>query len=87
MRSGTCQRCGGDEVYAGRNVLDEHTEQAVKAHIEPGFRGMRPQLRTDIWTYACATCGLLETYLVDPEALAFVRSSWLRVPKAAPAPS
>lgn len=84
MRSGTCQRCGGDEVYAARDALE--SDLALQAHIEPGFRGMRPHVRVHPWTYLCATCGLLETYVLDAEPLAFARQTWLRVPKATPAP-
>jgi hypothetical protein len=85
MRDGSCPRCHGAEIYAARNALD--SDLALRAHIEPGFRGMRPQVRVEPWTYVCAACGLLETYVLDPEPLAFVRQAWLRVPPPPPPPT
>lgn len=82
MRTGTCPRCHGTEVYAARDAVE--SDLALRAHIEPGFRGMRSQVRAHPWTYLCATCGLMETYVLDPEPIAFVQRSWLRV--AAPPP-
>lgn len=82
MRSGTCSGCGSTEVYASRNALSigGGSEAAVEAHIEPGFRGMRRRCRTkDLWQFACTSCGKVDNYLLDPEALEFVRSNWMRI--------
>jgi hypothetical protein len=82
MRSGTCPGCGGTEVYASRNALSigGGSETSVEAHIEPGFRGMRPRYRTkELWQLACASCGKVEIYLMDPGALEFIRSNWVRI--------
>jgi len=88
MRNGICPRCGTSEVYAARNALaiGDTTEVALHQHIEPGFRGMRPRIRTDGWSFLCAGCGLLELYALDGSAREFVRQTWLRVP-VAPAPA
>ncbi|HEX7135310.1 MAG TPA: hypothetical protein VF228_22235 [Iamia sp.] len=82
MRSGTCPKCAGTEVYAARNGLSigQHYKVGLRAHIEPGFRGtMVPHQTNDLWTYICATCGFSETYLHDEAAMAFVRQRWVRV--------
>ena len=82
MRKGTCPRCRATEIYAARDAVESGL--ALRAHIEPGFRGMRPQVAVHPWSYLCATCGLLDTYVLDAEPLAFVRQAWLRVPPATP---
>ena len=89
MRDGACRSCGGQEIYAARNAT-EPGDPHLRAHIEPGFRGMRPQTRVEVWNYLCATCGLLETYLLDPAAIDFARQAWIRVlppPPIPPAPA
>ena len=82
MRRGVCPKCGGDEVYGSANglAIGGATRASLHAHIEPGFRGIRPQQRTDgLYQYVCAGCGHLELYLLDPAALDFVRARWVRV--------
>lgn len=83
MRDGTCSKCGGDEVYASANGLSLGGGQqaAIQAHIEPGFRGIRGRHVTNgLWQFVCASCGHVEVYLLDEQAIAFVRQSWVRVP-------
>jgi hypothetical protein len=89
MRRGTCVKCGAASVRAAANGI--HFGGATKAglapHTEPGFRGAFRLHQTDLWTYACTTCGYVELHLVDPSALAFVTQQWLAVPVVpAPAP-
>ncbi|QYG95072.1 hypothetical protein HC251_23330 [Iamia sp. SCSIO 61187] len=82
MRSGTCPKCGGTEVYAARNGLGlgEHSRVGLRPHIEPGFRGaLVPHQTNDLWHYLCAACGYTEAYLHDDQAMAFVRQRWVRV--------
>jgi predicted nucleic-acid-binding Zn-ribbon protein len=85
VRDGICSKCGGREVYASRNglALGGGFPASVKAHIDPGFRGMRAQQATDgLWQYACANCGYCEIYLLDDAVVDFVRQAWVRVPVA-----
>lgn len=82
MRSGTCPKCSGTEVYAARNGLGlgEGAKVQVRPHLETGFRGVAPRHVTDdVWVYVCAGCGFSETYVHDPAAIAFVRQRWVRV--------
>jgi len=82
MRSGTCPKCSGTEVYGARNGLSigEYFQVGIRPHLEDGFRGVAATHRTnDLWHYICATCGYSETYLHDDAAMAFVRQRWVRV--------
>jgi predicted RNA-binding Zn-ribbon protein involved in translation (DUF1610 family) len=86
MRSGVCPKCGGEEIYGAANGLavGGSTQAAIHAHIEPGFRGMRPRQMTDgLYQYVCAGCGYLEQYLLDAGAIDFARRNWVRVVKRA----
>ena len=88
MRRGTCPKCDGSEVYASRNGLGlgSGSRVGLRPHIEPGFRGMLvPHQTEDVWHYACAACGYVETYVIGEQALAFVRQSWAPVPVVPPA--
>ena len=82
MRSGTCPKCSGTEVYGARNgfSLGEYFKVSIRPHVEDGFRGaLVPHQTDDLWHYLCATCGYSETFLHDEEAMAFVRQRWVRV--------
>jgi predicted nucleic-acid-binding Zn-ribbon protein len=82
MRSGTCPKCGGTEVYGARNgfSIGEYHRVSLRPHAEDGFRGVLvPHQTNDLWHYVCATCGLSETYLHDEAAVAFIRQRWVRV--------
>lgn len=87
MRDGVCPRCEGTEVYGAANglAIGDDTMTAVHAHIEPGFRGMRPRARTQLHQFACASCGLLELHLLDPAGIDFIRANWVRVVGRPPA--
>ena len=90
MRDGTCARCGGDEVYAAANglAIGGSTQAAVHQHIEPGFRGMRARTMTDgLWQFVCASCGHVEMFLLDEQAIAFIRQGWIRVAPQPPPPA
>ena len=83
MRDGICPKCRGTEVYAARNGLGigDGFVVGLRPHLEPGFRGaVRPHQTNDVWNYCCAACGYVETYLIDPAGMAYVRQSWPRVP-------
>jgi ribosomal protein S27AE len=83
MRDGKCPKCGSAEVYASRNGLGvgEGFKVGLRPHIEPGFRGMLVPHQTDgLWQFLCGRCGYVEMYLLDDQALAFVRERWVRVP-------
>jgi len=81
MRNGTCPKCSSQSVYAAGGGLKYGTQPALQAHIEPGFRGMRPayQATDNIWQFVCADCGYLESYVLDDAAKDFVRQNWRSV--------
>lgn len=82
MRTGTCPKCAGTEVYAARNGLGsgEHAKVTIRPMLEPGFRGIAPRhVSDDVWVYTCAACGYTETYVHDEAAVAFIRQHWVRV--------
>jgi hypothetical protein len=82
MRSGVCPRCNGDEVYGSQQGLPlaGGHQVTLQAHVDEGFRGIRPWHRTTgLFEYVCAGCGYVEVHLLDPDAIAFVRRNWVRV--------
>jgi predicted nucleic-acid-binding Zn-ribbon protein len=82
MRTGTCPKCAGTEVYAARNGLSlgEGAKVQIRQQMDPGFRGMAARHVTDdVWVYACAACGYTETYVHDPAAIEFIRQRWVRI--------
>ena len=84
MKSGVCPKCGGEEIYGAANglAIGAATNASLHAHIDPGFRGIRGQQRTDgLFEYVCAGCGYVELYLLDPAAIDFARANWVRVRK------
>ena len=82
MRRGTCGKCGAATVRAAANgmALGEYEWAVLRPHLEPGFRGIVRPHKSDLWTYACTTCGYVELHLIDPAALAYVTENWLPVP-------
>jgi predicted nucleic-acid-binding Zn-ribbon protein len=77
MRSGVCPKCSSHSIYAARGGMKYGTPGALVAHIEPGFKGIRPtQPAEGIWQFMCADCGYLESYALDDATLAFVREHW-----------
>jgi hypothetical protein len=85
MHEGVCPSCTGTEIYAARNgvALGENLYVGLRPHLEPGFRGaVRLHQSDQIWSYVCATCGLMEQRLHDPAAVEFIRATWVRVKSA-----
>ncbi len=82
MRSGTCPKCSGTEVFAARNGLGlgDGYRVGIRPNLEPDFRGAaRPHLTSDVWAYVCAGCGYTETYVHDAAAIDFIRRTWVAV--------
>lgn len=83
MRNGTCIKCGNATVHAARNALSLGGRHSASLYpqIEPGFRGIVTGHQTDgIWQFACGTCGYFEMYVLDAEAIAFIRQAWRLLP-------
>jgi hypothetical protein len=82
MHTGTCPSCDSTEIYAARNGLGfgEGAYVGIRPHIPDDFRGAASLHRTkDVWSYLCASCGLIEHRLHDRAALDFVEATWTRV--------
>lgn len=87
MRRGTCVKCGAATVRAAANGIDLGTagvRALLRPHLEPGFRGAVRSQPADLWTFACTTCGFVEQYVLDPQAIAFIQQSWMPIPPAGP---
>lgn len=82
MRNGTCVKCGTATVRAARNgiVIGELPNTALRPDLGPGFRGMVRTQPTDLWAFACTTCGYLELHVLDPVGLRYIEQSWTEVP-------
>ena len=82
MRHGTCAKCASTTIRAAANgvQLGEHPHAQLRPQVGPGFRGIVRNHLTDIWSFACTTCGYVEMYLLDPEATAFIEQQWAPVP-------
>jgi hypothetical protein len=74
--------CGSAEVRSARNGVAFGSSERVglRPHLEPGFRGAVRLHQSDLWTFACVTCGHIEMYLLDPAALEYIETNWLPVP-------
>jgi hypothetical protein len=83
-------KCGAATVRAAANGFDHGTagtKAVLRPHLEPGFRGVVRPLQVDLWTFGCTSCGYIEQYLLDPEAIALMQQSWMPIPAAGRAPS
>ena len=73
-------KCGSATVRAAANaMLHGHGGTRLQPHLERGFRGIVRPLPVDLWTFGCTTCGYVEQYLLDPEALAFIQQNWMPI--------
>ena len=76
-------KCGAATVRAARNGLEMGSRPNVvflRPHIDPGFRGMARNQQSEVWNFACTTCGYLEWAVYDPAGLAFINEQWVAVP-------
>jgi hypothetical protein len=63
--------------------LGEHPHAVLFPHREPNVRGVAMGHNTEgIWQFVCGRCGYLEMYVLDANAIAFIRSSWPLVPSS-----
>lgn len=77
MRNGICPKCSSHSIHAARGGYKFGTEGSLVAHIEPGFRGIRPTVQADgIWQFMCVDCGYMESYAADAALTDFVRRNW-----------
>ena len=68
MRSGTCPKCGTEDVY----FLEGQTHRSTLEH-----RGWADLTNTT--DYVCGNCGYVEEYLRTSEDMEKVRQRWQRV--------
>jgi predicted RNA-binding Zn-ribbon protein involved in translation (DUF1610 family) len=83
VRNGRCPTCGSTTIRAARNGLQlgENYAIGIRPHRAPDEQGVFRAHRTeDIWAFVCTTCGALELYVIDEQALAFIRERWVEVP-------
>lgn len=81
-------KCGAATVRAAANGLETGSagvKARLRPHLEPGFRGAVQLQQADLWHFACTSCGYVEQYLLDPQAIAFITQSWMPIPPQADA--
>jgi transcription elongation factor Elf1 len=81
MRQGVCAKCGGTAIRAATNglAIGSSARVGLRPHLEAGYRGAVRVHQTDLWTFACTTCGHLEMYVLDPAALDYIDQNWAPV--------
>lgn len=68
IRSGICPKCGHATVYSGRDI-------AAKANIGNTIPiSFKHNAALD--NYVCTTCGYVESYITDPDALKRIEQQW-----------
>lgn len=73
MRSGICTKCGHATVYSGRDV-------PVKATIGNTIPiDFKHHVALD--NYVCTTCGYVESYISDKDALQRIDQQWAEAGK------
>lgn len=75
LKSGTCPKCGGKEVYADKDK-ERHNDRA--------FIAASPMTVFTLDTYLCISCGHFEEYLKDSEIQnekikARIREKWTKI--------
>ena len=73
MKSGTCPKCGGNEVHTGANVTFKRGAYGANS-IPVSFWSVAP-----LDNYVCARCGYVESYVADPSKLRKIAQDWPRV--------
>jgi C4-type Zn-finger protein len=68
MRSGVCPVCGHATVYSGRDLPAKRSHNNT---IPIDFRNSVP-----IDNYVCISCGYIERYISDPDALKKIQAQW-----------
>jgi hypothetical protein len=77
MRNGTCVKCGATTVRGARNGISDQTEHTtMQAHWEGRPRGMVVPFQGEAWQFACTSCGYLEWWIVDPQTIEHIESTW-----------
>jgi hypothetical protein len=83
MRNGTCVKCGAATIRAARNGISNHSGHTTMfAHMEGRPRGMVIPFPGEAWQFACTSCGYLEWWVVDPQTIEHIRSTWVPVSPA-----
>ena len=80
MRNGRCVKCGAATVRAARNGISSQSGHTTMfAHMEGRPRGMVVPFRGEAWQFACTSCGYLEWWVLDPQTLGHIQSTWAPV--------
>lgn len=73
-------KCQSATVIAGCNsISSQSSHTGMWPHSEGKRRGMVRAYPGQVWQFACTTCGYLEWWVLDPETLADMASSWVTV--------
>ena len=68
MKNGICPKCGHPSVYSGRDI----PVKASSSNMIPiDFKNY-----VALDNYVCITCGYIESYISDVEALKKIQAKW-----------
>lgn len=73
MKNGQCPKCGSKEVYSGADIPLKSGPFAGNA-IPISLTSMAA-----LDNYVCVACGLVESYIADPDKLEEVAQRWIKV--------
>lgn len=68
MRNGICPKCGNATVHSGRNVPVKNSSGNM---IPIDFKHS-----VALDNYVCVSCGYIESYISNPEALKRIDEEW-----------
>ncbi len=77
MTSGTCPKCGSNEIYTDTNVDGRFSTAGRNLVLAKG--GILAPAFVGYDNYFCATCGYIERYVTDPSDRQLIAQNWSRV--------
>lgn len=77
LKSGICPKCGSDEVFSGHNLDDTVRYGENESNTIPLYRNWINIIKgAPLDNYVCTSCGYVESYISDHEALRKISKIW-----------
>ena len=73
MKTGTCPKCGSDEVFSGAGISLKKGPFGSNS-IPVGLTSIAA-----LDNYVCADCGYVESYVSDPKKLVEISRKWDKI--------
>jgi predicted RNA-binding Zn-ribbon protein involved in translation (DUF1610 family) len=80
MQRGICPACGATTIYSDQQLSDFLRFSHNTGNLLSVGRTMLSPKLTKITTYACASCGYLERYILEAKARDDITRSWTYIP-------